>query len=314
VDISIVAMICFFAISSVCIAVYMIFRDLFLAGSGGSGMGVSSALVPKELRRKASVFDEAPAQNFTGKIDQAFDRLILESGIDASPTTAFLMILAIALLISSTLFLYLNDPLWGILGACFGLPTPLFVFGIYRYRRLKELKDNMPYLLDLLSRAVRAGESIDQAVQLVGEETKGALGKEFTRCSQQMEMGLSLSAVMKSLSKRVRLVEIRMLSTALIVHRQTGGNLARTLERMSDVVRDRLNYHRQMKASTGAGRASTLLIAILSPIVYVVMFAWHPDHVGILWDDPIGKIMLLAAAILEITGILWVTHMLRNDY
>jgi tight adherence protein B len=184
---------------------------------------------------------------------------------------------------------------------------------IYRVRRMREIREQLPNVLDMLARAVRAGTSLDQAIKIVGSEAGGVLGREFTQCARQLEMGRSLPAVVKSLAMRVRLIEMRILSTTLSVQRQSGGNLADSLERMAGVIRDRLTARRRLRAATGAGRASTLLIATLGPLAYLVMFVWQPEHMSIMYQDPLGQLMLFTAISLEVVGILWVASLLRQE-
>lgn len=305
-----VALICFVAITACCAAGYLVLRDL-LAPSNAAAGGQNAA---KHPRRTPTVFDEEPANTFTGRVDQAFDYLILESGFDIAPLTAFLMVLSCGLAVGGAVFVYYGSPLAGIAGAGVGMTVPLVYLIVHRGRRMHKLRDQFPHLIDLLARSVRAGYSLDQAIAFVGQEIRAPLGNEFSRCSRQLEMGMSVSASLQALARRVRLVEMNMLATMLTVHRQTGGNLPRALERLADVVRDRLNYRRQMRASTGAGRASTLLIAVIAPALYIIMFLWQPNHIRILVDDPNGQMLLMAAIALELIGLLWVAHLLRTDY
>jgi len=310
VQISNVVLICFAGIVASCVAGFMVFRDLF----GRDPRARRRVVSAKELRRARTVFDEEPADSVTGRLDQAFDCLVLETGFGMTPTTAFLMILACGLGIGGVCFLYFDNLAISLIGIAVGMVTPIGVMMFYRSRRMRQMHETLPILLDLLARAVRAGQSIDQAIAFVGEETRGPLGQEFSLASKQIDMGLSISAVMQSLAKRVRLMEIRMLGSTLLVHRQAGGNLPTTLERMSQVVKGRLNYRRQMRAATGAGRSSTVLIAVIAPLLYVIMFMWQPQHVQVLLDDPIGQGMLMAAVLLEVVGILWVSRLLKTDY
>jgi len=311
VDLSVVSLICFVGITVGVIAALMLIRDLYAPadaianrGFGGSG---------RNLRRMRTVFDEAPARSVTGRLDQAFDRLVLESGFDTTPIGAFLLLLACGLLVGGLLWTFYGHLLTGIAGMLLGMVATLILLIVKRMRRRNAILNQLPYVLDLFARAVRAGESVDQAIDLIGNEVGGVLGKEFAQCSRQLEMGRSLETVVKSFAARVRLVELRILSTTLIVHRQTGGNLADTLERMSDVVRDRLSAQRQMKAASGAARASTLLIATISPVAYLIMFLWQPEHVGVLYTDPLGVTLLILAMVLETVGIFWVLYLLRQE-
>lgn len=301
-----VSLIVFFASIAVCGALWMVVRDL-LYGPQGEGR-----LKPRSLRRIPTVHDEEPATTLTGKLDQGFEHLVFESGFDVSPVTAFLMLIACGLLTGGAMFAYQDNPMFAVMMGAIGMLLPLGMMMILRSRRMREMREGMPYVVDLLSRAVRAGESVDQAIALVGSETRGMIGREFTRCARQLDMGLSLSTVMQSLSRRIRLTELRMLASTLMVHRQAGGNLPVALDRMGGVVRDRLNAARQMRATTGAGRSSTMLITIISPVAYILCFIYFPDHVRPLLEDPMGRMLLMVAISLEFIGILWVLSLMKQ--
>lgn len=301
-----VSLLVFFAAIVIGLALWMMLRDL-IWGPGGAGH-----LRPNSLRRAHTVHDQQPATTFTGRLDQEFEHLVIESGFDVSTVTAFLMILACGLIGGGTVFLYKDNALLAVMAGAGGMLFPIALMVMWRSRRMREIQENMPYIVDLFARAVRAGESVDQAVALVGTETKGVVGKEFTRCARQLDMGLGLATVMRSLTRRVRLTELRMLASTLMVHRQTGGNLPIALDRMAGVIRDRLNAARQMRASTGAGRSSTLLMAVVSPIAYIVCFLYFPDHVKPLLTDMVGRLMLMIAITLELLGIIWVLALLKK--
>jgi tight adherence protein B len=307
-----VSLICFIALTLATATGFMVIRDLATPGSVLARRSITGGAI-RGLRRPHTVFDEAPARSVTGRIDQAFDRLVLESGHQTSPVAFLLLLIASGLLVAGNLWLTFDNELAAIGGMLMGMVIPLVVISLHRARRLRKVREELPRVLDLWARAVRAGESLDQAVALVASESSGVLGKEFKQCSHQLEMGLAVPIVMKSLAARISVLELRMLATTLAVHRQTGGNLAETLERMSSVVRDRLNAYRQMRATTGAGRASAMLIATISPVAYVIMFLWQPDHFSILYEDPLGLTLLTLAFVLEVVGIFWVIGLLRSD-
>jgi len=314
VDLSIVVLICFVAISAVCGAVFLVLRDVFAPRSSPPTETFGSSASGKSLRRIPNVFDEVPATSFTGRLDQAFDWLVLETGYDMTPTAAFLMLLACGILVGGSAFVYYDNPFPGIAGMTLGMVLPLLFLMFHRSRRMHEMHEQFPNVVDMFARAVRAGHSLEQAIDFVGTETRGSLGVEFSRCARQLEMGLSVSGMAQALARRVRLIEFRMLAATLMVHRQTGGNLPQALERMASVVRDRLNYYRQMRASTAAGRSSTILMAIISPLLYIIMFVWQPEHVKILLDNPAGQTMLMVAIGMEAVGLIWVASLLRSDY
>ena len=278
-------------------------RALGGAFSGGS----------RRLRRVPNVFDEAPAAGVSQKIDQGFNRLVLESGTQIVPMTAFLMTLAGGLTGGGIVWLYTNEPVIGLGGALLGMLIPLAGLSFRRSRRIHLIREELPHLLDMMARATRAGQSVEQAIEMVAAESNGVLKVEFENCHQQLQMGRSFERVMKSLAQRVRLVEFRILTTTLIVQKETGGRLSETLERMASVVRDRLNSQRQMRAATGAGRMSTFVIAIVAPVAYAFVFLFHREHLQVMFDDPLGQVLLMTALVLEIAGLIWVALLFKSD-
>lgn len=274
---------------------------------GGRGAGTG------RLRRVPDVFDQPSASGFFGQVDQGFDRLVLESGTELLPNTTFLIVLASSLLVGGSFWLYGGDPLQGAIGGIVGLAVPLVGLILLRGRRMRAIREQLPHVLDMLARSTRAGQSVEQAIALVGQEAGGVLGAEFRRCEQQLAMGRAFDRVLKSLASRVRLVEMRIFTTTLIVQRQSGGHLSDTLERMGSVVRDRLTAQRQMRASTGAGRMSTLIVATVSPLTYVFVYFFQRSHLELLFEDPMGRILLLAALILEVVGLIWVFALLKQE-
>lgn len=309
-DSSSIALICFAAVTVAALAAYLFVRDM--AGVAGSN-GETFSRRPR-LRRIHNVFDQEPASSLLGKFDQSFDRLVLENGSDFTPFSAFLLLIVCGLVTGGSIFIYSNQPLAGIAGMSGGMIAVLIILHFRRKKRMQTIQEELPEMIDLLARATHAGASLEQAISIVGEETRGPLSSEFRRCARQLDMNLSVPAVMKSLSSRIQLVDLKILTSTLMLYRKTGGNLPANLERMADVVRDRINYRRQMKASTGAGRASALLMTVVAPVAFVVLLVAFPDHVSNLYTDPVGNILLLIAIVLEVIGILWVSTLLRTDY
>jgi len=246
-------------------------------------------------------------------LDERFERLIVETGIDVGPWTTLGLMVACALALGGLLFLWNDDPLVGGVGAAVGLILPLPYLMYRRERRLRAMREQMPRILDLLARALHAGESLDQAVDLAGREGGEPLALEFRRCARHLEMGLALPATMRSLMARVQIMEMRIFGTTLAVHRQTGGNLAKTLERMSAVVRDRIAYRRQLRSVTAAGRFAAMLIASAGPLLFLFMFTFQRLYVAKMLSSPIGQGLLVLAVTLELVGLVWLWRLLKHE-
>lgn len=298
--------IAFVAIFLVILALFMLLRALFTSNG--------EAAERRRWRREKNVYDEPIVEQGMGRFDQWFDRLILESGVSDSPVAGMLLLFGFGLLVGGGLFIFYDNPLIGIAGFIAAVLLALLVLVVFRNRRMRRIREDMPHVAEILARGVKAGESVDQAIDLVGEEARGPLGREFSRCSRQLNMGRSLTAVMRSFANRIRILETRIMASTLIVHRQTGGNLVRALERMARVIRDRLNYQRQLRAATGAGRMSAIIIATVTPLLFLFLIIWRPDHIQVLWQDQLGRVLLLAAIVLEIVGLIWVWRILRQNH
>lgn len=308
-DITTVSIIVFVSLTLAVFAVGMWVRDLFFAGAGGAG----SSVIPRRVRRIPSVFDASPAKDLTGRIDQGFERLVLESGAALTSTTFFLVLILCAIVVGGVLGFVQDDPLVGVAGAIIGLLVPLGYISLLRSRRMRAIRDELPVLLDMLARTTRAGKSVDQAIDLCAAELNGPLAAELRQCSRQLELGRSFDGVLQSLARRVRLIEMQILTTTLMVQRGSGGNLSETLDRMAGVVRDRTMAYRQMMAATGAGRVSAMLVATIGPLAFVFLMLVHRAHLQLMFDEPLGRLLLFLALLLEIVGFAWVFKLLREE-
>ena len=304
-----ITIIVFTAITLVVAAVGMWVRDFFFTGASGSG----SIAIPRRRRRIPNVFDAAPAKDLSDRIDQGFERMVLESGMQLSPTAFFLTIMLSAICLGGSIGLFQEDPLFAVAGGMIGIVVPLAIVSVMRMRRMRAIREDLPVLVDMLARSTRAGKSVDQAIDLCATELNGPLGHELRQCARQLEMGRSFDGVMKSLAARVRIVEMQLLATTLMVQRGSGGSLSETLEHMPGVVRDRMMAYRQMMAATGAGRFSTMMVATIGPIAYLFLLLVHRAHLQVMFDDSFGRLLLFFALLLEMSGLAWIFKLLRED-
>ncbi len=308
-SITLVSIIVFVAITLIGIAAGMWIRDLFFAGAGMSGVAVPA----RRLRRLPTVFDAVADKTLLGRIDQGFERLVLESGSQFTSSAFFLLLMLCAIVAGGILGFLEDDPLLGVGGAMLGILLPMLFIVFQRMRRMSRIREELPIVLDMIARTTRAGKSVDQTLDLVAAEVTGPLGGEFRQCSRQLEMGRSFEGSVRSMAARVRLIEMQILATTLVVQRGSGGNLSETLDRMAAVVRERMVAYRQMMAATGAGRVSTMIVASIGPFAYLFLLLAHRPHLQSLFDDPLGRLMLLVALLLEIAGLAWVFALLRSD-
>jgi len=291
-------------------AIYLIMRDLNAAAEA------TRAEEPEKVTLSKLPFagDPKKPDGMTDAIDHKFNELIYQSGMEIAPEAAFLLMVLSGLVVGGAVLMWRDDIAVAAVAFLFGMVLPYAYFVIRRNQRIKDIREQLPQSMDTMARAVRAGETLDQAVELTAAGTPEPLGVEWRRTARHMEMGLSVPAAMKSMTKRAPLMELRILSTALNVQRRTGGNLSQTLERLSSVIRDRLSYQRQFQAATGSSRMATILIAAAGPLVFTYMLIFQPDYMGQFFTIAGGWTLLGIAIVLQIVGLIWVTALLRNRY
>lgn len=188
-----------------------------------------------------------------------------------------------------------------------GLPLaslPFVVAFVKRRMRLAKFSSQLPDALELVSRALRAGHSLASAFQLVSTEMPDPIRIEFGRVYESQNLGIPLDEALEEMADRVPNVDLRFFATAVVLQRQTGGDLAEILDKIGHLIRERFKIWGQVKALTGEGRLSGIILLALPPILFGVMYKMNPDYVMMLFNDPLGKQMLAVAIILQVIGAL----------
>ncbi len=311
---SLIAILILFALACSLGAVVLAARDLFGSRRRSGSLQPTPGGERIRLRRLPKRSDKESSGGPLSGFDRWFFRLVRETGLQLTTTSAILLLLLCGLIVGGAMFIWNEHPLTATIGVSIGMAGALIYLVVRRAKRITQLQEQFPSALDMLARGVRAGQSLDQAVALVGQRSPQPLAGEFQFCAKQLAMGLSLSAVMRSLVDRVRLFDVRIFTTTLTVHRQTGGNVAKVLERLSSVIRDRLDFRRQLKATTGAGRLSAMLVGTVGPALFAYLFFQHPEYVHSMIDSSLGQALLLGAVLLEMVGLIWTVRLLKPAY
>ena len=181
---------------------------------------------------------------------------------------------------------------------------PLFVLMMKKKRRLARFGKQLPEALELIGRALRAGHSLASGFKLVADEMDAPISTEFERCYEAQNLGVTLEDAIEEMTNRVPNLDLRFFATAVILQRQTGGDLAEILDKIGHLVRERFKIWGQIQALTGEGRLSGIVLLALPPGLFVVMYYLNPGYSMTLFTDPMGHQMLVGAVILQILGAL----------
>ena len=181
---------------------------------------------------------------------------------------------------------------------------PLVWLMMRRKRRLKRFAAQLPEALELVARALRAGHSLAAGFRLVASEMSEPIGGEFNRVFEEQNLGISFEEALESLTERVPNLDLKFFATAVVLQRQTGGDLAEILDKIGSLIRERFKIWGQVQALTGEGRLSGIVLLALPPLLFVAVYRMNPDYLMLLFTDELGKKMLIGGVLLQLLGAL----------
>ncbi len=190
-----------------------------------------------------------------------------------------------------------------IVGVCFGA-LPFFWVLFRRRSRFKKFASQLPEALELVARALRAGHSLAAGFHLVAQESSDPIATEFGRVFEEQNLGVSMEEALLSLTERIPNLDLKFFATAVILQRQTGGDLAEILDKIGHLIRERFKIWGQVQALTGEGRLSGIVLLALPPVLFVTVYRMNPDYLMLLFTDDLGKKMLIGGVISQLVGAL----------
>ncbi len=191
---------------------------------------------------------------------------------------------------------------FGLLAGC----TPFGYVTHRRRRRLARIQQFLPEALDLMTGALRAGHSLSAAMGLAARQSPEPLRRELQQCFDEQNFGLDLRTAFGNLAARLPVHEVRVLTTAVLIQTETGGNLTEILEKTAHLIREDFRLRRQVMVHTAQGRLTGWILASLPVILGSALYLVRPDHMRILWNNPVGLKMLYSAAAMTLLGVLMI--------
>jgi tight adherence protein B len=173
-----------------------------------------------------------------------------------------------------------------------------------RKKRLRQFATQLPEAMEMIARTLRAGQSLGFGISLVATEMPQPISGEFGRVFEEQNLGIPMEQSLNELANRIPNLDLKFFVTAVILQRQTGGDLAEILDKIGNLVRDRFRIWGQVQALTGEGRLSGIVLLVLPFLLFLAVYQLNPDYVKVLFTDPMGTKMLAIAVIMQIIGAL----------
>ncbi|HTE89997.1 MAG TPA: type II secretion system F family protein [Terriglobales bacterium] len=202
-------------------------------------------------------------------------------------------------------------PQFAWLGMIIGALLPYSYASFRRTRRFQKFEELFPEAIDTLARAVRAGHAFTTALELISNEISEPISSEFRKLFEEQKFGLPVRDALLNLTERVPLVDVKFFVTAVMLQRETGGNLAEILDNLSYLIRERFKIMRQVRVYTAQGRLTMMLLMGLPPIIVVTMLLMNPTFIRPLFADPIGHTLIVAGLTLQTVGYFIIRRIIR---
>ena len=200
-----------------------------------------------------------------------------------------------------------------ILAAVIGCYLPFMKISKDRTKRMATFEEQLPDAIDTMARALRAGHPFPAALKMIGDEFEDPISAEFELTFGDINYGNDVRRAMLGLLARIPTVTVMALVTAVLVQKESGGNLAEILERISAVIRGRFKLNRKVKTLSAEGRMSAWVLAMVPLALFVVLMITTPDYLPALVDDPRGQKMIFGSMISASIGIYWIRKILRIE-
>ncbi|MDP6605391.1 MAG: type II secretion system F family protein [Dehalococcoidia bacterium] len=241
------------------------------------------------------------------------ERWLEQSGVGLSPSAVMVIAVAAAVVVGSLVAVLVRLPLAGLGAGAVAAAVPFIVVRQRRAGRLRRFEEHFPEALDLIGRAVRAGHGFTAGLKMAADELDDPVGPEFRKTFDEQNFGLPLKDALANLAERVPLLDVRFFATAVLIQRETGGNLAEILENLASVVRERFKILRQVRVHTAHGRFTAWVLLALPVGLCMALSVINPEHMNLLFNEPMGQTMLLTAATMQVIGYLWIKRVVRIE-
>ena len=243
---------------------------------------------------------------------QRIEAWIRQSGKEWSPSQLMLgcLLLGVSGLLAANALL--RFPL--LIACAIGLACgalPLLYLTYLHGKRLARFEQQLPDALDLIGRALRAGHSFGTGMQMVSEEMPDPIAGEFRLASEEVNFGVSLQQALNNLGNRVPLTDLRYFVVAVLIQRDSGGNLTEVLTNLSRLVRERHKLLSKVRVLSAEGRLSAWILGLMPFALALLLGTFNPEFMSPLWTDPIGQMMLKVMAVMMVFGIVLLRYLGR---
>ena len=240
-------------------------------------------------------------------------RLIEQAGARLTPSGVAVLSIVLAASAGFVTFVFVQNRYAPLVAAAIAAMMPFGWLMHKRTQRLKKFEEQFPEALDLLARAIRAGHALQTALGMAAEELPDPVGPEFKKTFDQQNFGLPLRDALNEMAARIGILDVRFFVTAVLIQRDTGGNLSEILENLAHVVRERFKIRRQVRVHTAHGRFTGYVLLALPAALAIALTFINPEHMQTLFRERMGQMMLVGAIVMQTIGFIWIRQVIKIE-
>jgi len=274
---------------------------------------VTTPVVKVEERLSALVPLEAVLSRSRGLVDP-LSRLIAHSGVSVRIGTVVLTCVFAAFAGFALCMWLFSSMIAGIAVGAVSATFPILYLRRAGKKRMATFEEQFPEAIDLMARSLRAGHALTTALQMVGDEIPDPIGGEFRQLFEMQNYGMSLPEALREFAERIPVLDARFFVTAVLIQRESGGNLSEVLDNLSAVIKERFTVKRQVRVMSAHGRITGVVLGFLPPVLAVVLYIISPEHIMLLIDDPLGLQMITAGMVLQVIGVFIIRRIVDVEY
>ena len=285
-----------------------VLRDRLSATQKPGEAPVDIALLRDEMLSRIPAFDTLLRRSERVSVLQ---KMLSQGEVNVRAGNFLIFCVAAAVVFAVVAVLAGGNMLFGWAGLVLGFFIPYAYASHRRAKRFQRFEEKFPEAIDTLARAVRAGHAFTTALELIANEVSEPVAGEFRQLFEEQKFGLPVRDALINLADRIPLVDVKFFVTAVMLQRETGGNLAEILDNLSYVIRERFKILRQVRVHTAQGRLTMVLLMALPPTIVVVMLVLNPGFIQPLFSDPLGHALIVGGITLQTLGYFVIRRIIR---
>lgn len=257
------------------------------------------------LRRRAGELQGGALEGVLARMQVVakLQRVLDQADVPWSASKLLINLTLISSAVAGVMMLIGMSPISSLSSGAGVLLLPIMYLVRKRKKRIRTIMEQLPDVFDLMGQALKAGHSLASAIQLVSEQLPDPIAKEFAQVFHEQNLGIKIEEALLNMANRIDQLDVRFFVTAVLIQRQTGGDLAEVLEKIGKVIRERIQLFGMVQALTAEGRLSGWVLLILPVLVFFVSLLVNPEYARTLLDTGPGRIMLGAAIAMDLMGL-----------